>query len=216
MKPDSPQPGIRSVIFDMGNVLINFSHEKACEQIAGLVDRPATEVFRVLFASGLEMRYEAGQISRTELLAQLEAGLGQPPGRIDGGAIIEAACDIFWPKPEMEKLAADVKSAGYRMVLLSNVNEDHFAFIKARYRFPELFDELVLSYQVGVCKPHERIYWRAIEAARCHAHECAFIDDVQENVDAASRLGIKAVTYKSTPDLLHTLNSMGLTGLKQA
>ena len=199
----------------MGNVLINFSHEKACEQIAGLVDRPAREVFKVLFASGLEMRYEAGQISRHELLTGLETGLGHPPGSLDGGAIIEAACDIFWPKPDMEKLATDVKAAGYRMVLLSNVNEDHFAYIKERYRFPELFDELVLSYQVGVCKPHERIYRRAIEAAQCHAHECAFIDDVQENVDAASRLGIRAITYKSTPDLMHALGSMGLRGLQK-
>jgi putative hydrolase of the HAD superfamily len=194
----------------MGNVLINFSHEKACEQIAVLVGRPAKEVFKVLFASGLEMRYEAGQISREYLLSELESGLACPPGSTDGSAIIEAACDIFWPKPDMEKLATHVKSAGYRMVLLSNVNEDHFTYIKERYQFPELFDELVLSYQVGVCKPHERIYRHAIAAARCEAHECAFIDDVQENVDAASRLGINAVTYRSTPDLVESLRSLGL------
>lgn len=207
MKPVSPESRIQSVIFDMGNVLINFSHEKACEQIGALANKPASEVFRVLFASGLEIRYEAGQVTRAELIAGLEQGLGC---QLDTRAVMDAACDIFWPKPDMEQLAAGVREAGYRLVLLSNVCEDHFEYIRQRYTFPALFDELVLSYKVGVCKPHERIYHRAISAARCSAHECLFIDDVQENVDAAARLGIKGITYKSTTSLLDSLKSMGV------
>ena len=198
---------IRTVIFDMGNVLINFSHEKACRQIAALADRSADDVFKVLFASGLEMQYEAGQISRTTLLQELDAGLNC---QLDGGKVIDAACDIFWAKPDMESLAAGIKKSGYRMILLSNVNEDHFDYIKARYEFPKIFDELVLSYQVGACKPDEKIYQQAVSVAKCAADECVFIDDVQENIDAAHRHGIRGITYKTTEELIKALSSMGV------
>lgn len=186
----------------MGNVLINFSHEKACEQISTLCDRSAHDIFRVLFSSGLEMRYEAGQLTREELLRQMEIGLGC---KLDMQEVIRAACDIFWPKPDMEALAAGIKSAGYRMVLLSNVNEDHFEYIQARYDFPRLFDELVLSYKVGACKPDDRIYQQAIAAARCDAEKCLFIDDVQENIDAAKRNGIPAVLFRGAAQLKNDL-----------
>ena len=198
---------IRTVIFDMGNVLINFSHEKACKQIAALAGRPADDVFKVLFASGLEMQYEAGQISRATLLQELDAGLGC---KLDAGKVIAAACDIFWAKPDMEILAAGIKKSGYRMVLLSNVNEDHFDYIKSHYEFPKLFDDLVLSYQVGACKPDERIYQHAITVARCAAHECVFIDDVQENIDAAHHQGMRGITYKGTAELIKSLDSLGV------
>ena len=212
-KPESKIGAIRTVIFDMGNVLINFSHEKACRQIAALAGRSTDDVFKVLFASGLEMRYEAGQISRTKLLQEIDAGLDC---KLDGAKVIDAACDIFWAKPDMENLAAAIKKSGYRMVLLSNVNEDHFDYIQARYEFPKLFDELVLSYKVGACKPDEKIYHHAISVARCAAHECVFIDDVQENIDAANRHGIRGITYKTTPELIKVLDSMGLMGAKAA
>lgn len=197
-----------TVIFDMGNVLINFSHEKACAQISTLCDRPAHDIFRVLFSSGLEMRYEAGQVTREELLRQMEIGLGC---KLDMQQVVEAACDIFWPKPDMEALAAGIKAAGYRLVLLSNVNEDHFEYIQARYDFPRLFDEHVLSYKVGACKPDDLIYQRAITAARCDASKCLFIDDVQENVDAAKRNGIPAVLYRGTSQLKNDLGMHNIT-----
>ncbi len=167
-----------------------------------ICDRPAHDIFRVLFSSGLEMRYEAGQVTRHELLRQMEIGLGC---KLDMQEVVKAACDIFWPKPDMEALAAGIKAAGYRMVLLSNVNEDHFDYIKSRYDFPRFFDEHVLSFQVGACKPDDRIYQRAISAAKCDADKCFFIDDVQENVDAAQRNGIPSVLYRSTSQLKNDL-----------
>ncbi|MEY4629899.1 MAG: hypothetical protein RIQ81_19 [Pseudomonadota bacterium] len=193
-----------TVIFDMGNVLINFSHEKACEQISAFCGKPASQIFDVLFSSGLEMRYEAGQISRDDLIAGMEAGLGC---KLDTSKVVDAACDIFWPKPDMVNLAAGIKSAGYRLVLLSNVNEDHFEYIRARYDFPQLFDELVLSYQVGACKPDDRIYQRAVKAAMCPAGKCLFIDDVKENIDAALRNGIPGIHYRNTAQLKEELTS---------
>jgi HAD superfamily hydrolase (TIGR01509 family) len=88
---------------------------------------------------------------------------------------------------------------------MSNINQDHFQYIEQRFGFLQLFDEMVLSYRVGVCKPDDRIYQHAIAAARCPAAHCLFIDDVQDNIDAARRNGIPAVLYRDTFSLKQDL-----------
>ena len=45
---------IRTFLFDMGNVLVHFSHEKMCAQMGALCEKSAEEVRDVLFESGMQ------------------------------------------------------------------------------------------------------------------------------------------------------------------
>jgi epoxide hydrolase-like predicted phosphatase len=96
----------------------------------------------------------------------------------------------------------------YRLVLLSNTDVKHFAFIRGE--FPEMFffDEYVLSYEVGLMKPDPRIYEIALEKAKARAGECVFIDDLEENIEAAAKMGIHTIHFTPETDLDGELRSL--------
>ncbi|AWN24441.1 HAD family phosphatase [Deinococcus irradiatisoli] len=84
--------------------------------------------------------------------------------------------------------------AGVRVGLLSNnypVVSDH---LRARPEFAR-FDALVFSNEIGVKKPDPESF-AALEAAmRCPAAQVAFVDDVQENIEAAQAYGFHGLLY---------------------
>ena len=74
-----------------------------------------------------------------------------------------------------------------------------------------IFDDYVLSYEVGVMKPHARIYDEALKKAGVEAEECVFIDDIEENIQAAQKLGIKGILMTPQTDLEAALQEMNLS-----
>ena len=59
---------IRAVFFDMGNVLIHFSHARMCRQIAAVSGVDQDRVQEILFAGGLELSYESGELTTSREL----------------------------------------------------------------------------------------------------------------------------------------------------
>jgi len=99
----------------------------------------------------------------------------------------------------------------YRLLLLSNTDVMRFAFI--RKKFPEImiFDEYILSFEVGLMKPDPQIYREALKRAKAEVEECVFIDDMKENVEAASKLGINGILMEPKANLEAILRKLGLT-----
>lgn len=60
-----------------------------------------------------------------------------------------------------------------------------------------LFDAIVFSSEVGVCKPDPKIFQRALEQLGVEASETLFLDDRERNVHGAKALGIHAIHYKN-------------------
>lgn len=74
----------------------------------------------------------------------------------------------------------------------------------------DLADGVINSSLVGVAKPDRRIYEMAAEKARARPDRCLFVDDREENVEAARELGMTAVLYRTVNDLEKAL--AGLLG----
>ncbi|MHB8055293.1 MAG: HAD-IA family hydrolase, partial [Candidatus Aminicenantales bacterium] len=79
-------------------------------------------------------------------------------------------------------------------------------------KFPEilLFDEYVLSFDVGAAKPQPEIYYEALRAGGAAPGRTVFIDDLPANVDAAARLGIKGILFEESDDLSARLRTLGV------
>jgi epoxide hydrolase-like predicted phosphatase len=81
-------------------------------------------------------------------------------------------------------------------VLTNNIRE-----FRDRWRelmdFDSLFDTVVDSHEVGLRKPDRAIYELTLGRLGSVAQESAFLDDVQSNVDAASRLGMHGVLVEN-------------------
>ena len=185
---------IKFVYFDLGNVLLAFSHQAACEQMATVAGVSADLVREVVFEGGLEDRYERGEISSD---AFYEAFCTATETRPDQAALLLASSDIFTLKYEMLPLVNGLHSAGTPLGILSNTCEAHWQFvIDGRFRILNTcFREHILSYEVRAMKPDPQIYTAAIAAAGVAPDEIFFMDDRLENVQAAQAAGIDAVQF---------------------
>lgn len=198
---------IRTVIFDMGNVLVRFSHERMCEQIGRLCGRTGAEVKSLLLDSGLQWDFERGRIDEAGFHRRFEAAVGQ---RIPLDDLRHAASDIFVPNDGVIETVRLLKAAGYRLVLLSNTSIAHYEFIRARWDLLDPFDELVLSYEVGAIKPEPAIFDAALKAIRCQPGEAFYTDDIPAYVEAGRSYGLDAEVFTTLEALRAHLAARGL------
>lgn len=91
------------------------------------------------------------------------------------------------------------KREGHRVYGLSNWDAQSYALLKEQYpELFDLFDGIVVSAEVKANKPHANIYQILLDRYNLKPQNCWFIDDQQENIDGAKKLGINAVRHTST------------------
>jgi methionine salvage enolase-phosphatase E1 len=100
------------------------------------------------------------------------------------------------------------KAKGHKIYGLSNWDAESFALLKIKYpELFDLFDGIIISGEVNINKPHETIYQTLLERFQLRPDQCWFIDDQEENIIAAQKLGINAVIHKSSfKQLVHNIN----------
>lgn len=86
-----------------------------------------------------------------------------------------------------------VKGAGYRTALLTNISRSGEAIWRSLLPVDELFDVVVDSSQVGLRKPDPAIYRLTCERLGLAPHQCLFVDDMRCNVEAAADLGMTTI-----------------------
>ena len=201
---------IRTIVFDFGNVLARFSHRRAAEQLA----RFGPPLLRIddllvhMHDADLEDRFEKGQLSGSQVLAAMREKF-----RLTGtDAELAFACsDIFTPVEETARVVTRLHGR-YRLYLLSNTNELHFAQFRKQFdAVLSLFDDLLASHLVGLRKPDPAIYRLIEQRSRCRPEECLFIDDLAANVAAAEALGWQAIRYDEGTDLAGELARRGVS-----
>ncbi len=189
---------IRTFLFDMGNVLVHFSHKRMCEQLGTLCNRGVTEIEAFLLDQGLQLQLERGMISEGEFHALFEESIGQ---RVDHDKLLHAASDIFELNSPIVPILDELKRRGHRLVLMSNTSITHFEFIQRRFDVLNRFDDFVVSYEVGAVKPEPQIYEAALKTIGCAPHKCFYTDDIKEYVDEARKYGIDGEVFDGVAEL---------------
>lgn len=198
---------LKTCLFDLGNVLLFFSHEKMCRQMGALCGRTEKEIRQLVFVPKHHLRYERGEWTEGEFHRWFEELVGCSISLED---LRIATADIFVPNESILPVLDRLKQSGYRLVLLSNTNETHIELIRARYDVLERFDELVLSYQVGAVKPEAKIFETALTKIGCAPKECFYTDDIMEYVEKGRSFGLQAEPFTTTERLVEQLRERGI------
>jgi HAD superfamily hydrolase (TIGR01509 family) len=108
----------------------------------------------------------------------------------------------YWQNnPKNEKVYEWIRSVRktnkYKVGLLSNVGKGTISEFLSEDEARELFDEVVLSSEIGMVKPNTDIYEYAAKQLGVKTAEGIMIDDRQENVDGAKKAGMQAVLFES-------------------
>jgi HAD superfamily hydrolase (TIGR01549 family) len=199
---------IRTILFDLGNVIVHFSHALMCEQIGAVLNRTGAETRTFLIDSGLMWDFERGKLSEQDLLAAVEKELGR---RVETVALSTACSDIFQLNEPIVPVIESLKRQGLRLVVLSNTSRWHVQWIRQKWDVLDHFDQLVLSYKVGAIKPEPMMYEAALKAIHCKPEECFYTDDIPAYVARAREFGLQAEVFSDVETLVMQLAERGVS-----
>lgn len=206
--------------FDIGMVLVEFSHEVMCRQMAEVAGITPDAVREALFGDAENVatiaHYESGQITTDQFFDHFCQVTRTAPDR---KRLADAVCDIFRPIEPMFELARRLADAGNRLALLSNTNPLQWDYLRDG-RYPVMavgdpvsaFDWAIVSYEVGAMKPGQEIYEIAARRAGATPQEVFFTDDRLENVAGAQAAGLDAVQFVDRDSLVIALRERNVPG----
>lgn len=198
---------ISAIIFDFGKVICSFDVNTFLGRIAFHKGKPIHDVQSMMpQLSTLAIRYETGLMTSEQFFEAVSNCCGLSMSKDE---FIHAYCEIFTPIRTTFELIDHLRP-NYKLGLLSNTSEWHFKYgIKPVSVFP-LFDTVTLSFEVKAMKPAREIYLDALRKLELPASVCAYIDDIRENADAASLLGMHGIHYTTHDSLLLSLQQLGV------
>ncbi|MGL4393530.1 MAG: HAD family hydrolase [Fusobacteriaceae bacterium] len=189
---------IKNVIFDLGNVLIEFHPEKFIEKNIAEEDRE--DFYREVFKTDDWLDLDRGTLTydgAVELFSSKFPKYREAIKDLFDNNVIEC----LTPIEENIKIMQDLKKQGYKLYILSNFHEPSFNYIYARWQFFENFDGKVVSSHCNLLKPEPEIYEEILQKYNLVPEETLFIDDVFVNIDAAKQFNINVI-HLEKPQLL--------------
>jgi len=172
------------ILFDFFGVL--------CSEVSPfwLADNlPATEA--VALKQGLIHEADKGVISQVEMFGEL--------GRLaqkTADQVLAEWTELAVINPGMVELATDLRQHA-RVALLSNCPAPFLRDLLSLHQFDGLFEQTIISSEVGLAKPDPAIFNLALKRLQIEASAVLFIDDNPRNVAAAKDLGFSAILFES-------------------
>jgi glucose-1-phosphatase len=200
-------PLIRTVFFDMGNVLVKFSHDILVRQTAAVCNSSEAKVRNFLMEDGALTAFEKGEYSEPEFIELLEH---QFRCQLPKPQFQSAFSDIFTLTPGIVRLLQKIGQTDTTLILLSNTSITHLEFIEQEFDVLGYMHDRVTSFEVGAVKPEPTIYAAALRCANCEPGECFYTDDIQDYIDVASELGIHSHQFVDTDQLEARLTELGV------
>jgi len=200
---------IKAIIFDLGNVLIDFDHAIAAKRIAPFTDKTISGIFDLFFNSEITGLFEAGKIAPPEFFSRVKEMLNL---RIGYGEFLPIWNEIFFLSPKnhlVYNLARKLKES-YRLAVLSNINILHFEYLKKNFPVFDAFHNIITSFELGLIKPDPRVYIKTLEVLQAQPINVFYTDDRPELVESAKSLGIRSFVFKNTGQLKQDLIDSGV------
>ncbi|MFB4306079.1 HAD family hydrolase [Actinomadura sp. GTD37] len=210
------QRPVKAVITDWGGVLTSPLADAIAVWLAA--DRIDAEHYKNVMRAWVKQAYdgagtnpihglEDGSLAVDEFERRLAAELRT----VDGGPVAAAGLiarmfGAFSPVEPMYDALRAARAAGTRTALLSNSWGNEYP----RDLFAGLFDAVVISAEVGMRKPDERIFRHALDLLGLAASECVFIDDIEHNIRAAEALGIRGIHHTDASATIAELRELDL------
>ncbi len=183
---------VRNVIFDFGGVLVRWKPQEIIERFYQ-DEALRVRVRQAVFQHPDWIELDRGTLAEAAAVRRFAERMGRPREEI--AALVLHAKESLTPIPESIALARDLSHRGVPLYGLSNASAETFAFLRARYDFWSLFKGIVISAEVKRVKPEAEIFEHLCRVHGITSAETVFIDDHPPNVEAASRLGFRAILF---------------------
>lgn len=198
---------LKNLVFDMGNVLIEWNSEKILKAITEdihLQDLLRKEVFE----TGLWVETDEGVKTREEVIEIVTGKLGEDY-RNEITQLLRywyKYVDVF---TKVQDRIIELSKSGYSIYILSNTAFTFYDLVKEGYLpATSVAKGMVLSCEEKVLKPDEKIYNILLERYNLDPHDTMFFDDLPENIWGAARCGINGFVVENESELLTYLDKL--------
>jgi HAD superfamily hydrolase (TIGR01509 family) len=220
---------MKHIVFDLGNVLLNINSDESIKKLSFITGADSKTVLEIMIKTSEKSGYEKGFCSDSDFYyASLKnlfkirnnksttntraittfssvqnktENLAAFKKKLSFNLFYNLWNNIFTPNIEMFNIIAEL-APKYSLTLLSNTNKMHFDFCINKWPILKMFENYVLSYNLGYIKPQREIYRYLINTClKTNPENIIFFDDLEENINAAKDTGINAHVYSSPEDV---------------
>ncbi len=202
-----PDGEIDTVVFDIGNVLVDFAWEKFIED-KGFTGEIAERIGKASVLSDDWKEIDRGVLSIEEIIGNFVKNDPEIKEQIEktfsdfNNICIKRDATIPW--------ITALKTAGYKVLYLSNYSGQVLEGTKEAMAFREFTDGGILSYTEHMIKPDREIYDLLVERYNLTPSKTVFIDDTPVNVEAAKNYGWKGIVFKDYKQVKEELEELGV------
>jgi putative hydrolase of the HAD superfamily len=189
---------VRAVIFDFGGVLCFHPDEARWRRAAETAGLPVSEFMSAFWAHRIP--YDAGVVEPADYWRRV---LGPSFQESSLAELVRREIEL-WNQydPRVLAWAGQLRGAGYRTAILSNLPRPLGEELRATPGFLDPFDHHTFSYELRKVKPQPEIYLDAIRGVGVEPSEALFLDDRPDNVEGAIAVGMPALLYSTWEDFV--------------
>lgn len=196
-----------NVVFDLGGVVFRW--------------QPDAIIRHVFHDTGTQELVKAEIVGHSDWI-ELDRGTLEPDRAIVQGAartglshasiqrLYEAVPRFLEPIQGTIDLIRSIKDSRNRLFVLSNMHRASIAYLEQKHKIWDLFDGIVISSRIRMVKPEIEIYRYLLAEFGLEADHTVFIDDTNENLEAASRLGIRAIRFTDPQQCRRELKDLNI------
>jgi putative hydrolase of the HAD superfamily len=200
---------IQAVLFDYGLVLSGPPDPAAWERMKQILHVNEEDFHAAYWRS--RDAYDRGTLNGDAYWQTVAADLHRVIDRLQIDALIDADLDMWTqPNDDMIGWAARLQQRGIKTGILSNIGDAMETGVRARNPWLADFAHHTYSHRLGIAKPDLAIYRHAAEGLGLPPAAILFVDDREENIDAARVAGMTAVRYSGHASFVAAMNATGL------
>ncbi|HUT22056.1 MAG TPA: HAD-IA family hydrolase [Candidatus Bipolaricaulota bacterium] len=193
------------ILFDQANVLTHHVFTTKPLYCADNQCFPAKDLEKIYYSP----EFSAFELGKLDSTALIDSFLKQHKIclTVQGYKKIyrESIEPIFGMKEIIEKLKQN-----FRLATLINEGAEWAEHKFEAMGYKHFFERNIISGDLGMVKPDERIYKKALEIINAAPDECLFIDDLEKNCRGAENVGIKAIMFISPEQLTRELEKLSV------
>jgi len=202
--------GIKVVLFDLGNVLIDFDYSVSAKRISHFCAKSPEDIIKLFFGSEITTSFEEGKILPLDFFGEVRDMLDL---RLSYEAFVPIWNEVFFLSAKNRSVFSLINNLrqNYKVALLSNINILHYEYLKKHFPVFNVFDKVFASCELGLVKPDQLIYQKTLEALEAPARSVFYTDDREDLVKSAQGLGIKSFVFSGVRQLKKDLLGAGVT-----
>lgn len=181
-----------NIVFDLGGVVFNWQPNTIIRRV--FADSETQDLVKAEIFEHVDwVELDRGSITLDQAIVRGASRTGLPRGTIE--KLMDEVPRSLTPIQGTIDLIRCIRHSDNKLFVLSNMHIASISYLEKKHKIWDLFDGIVISSRIQKVKPEIEIYEHLLKEYELNAPETVFIDDLRENLTAASSIGIQTIRF---------------------